>query len=47
LTGRQIVVCSGKGQKDRRTTLPVSMVQPLARHLRVVQRLHARDFGRG
>jgi integron integrase len=47
MTGGQIVVRSGKGQKDRRTTLPVSVVQPLARHLRVVQRLHARDLRAG
>ena len=32
--GHQIVVRSGKGQKDRRTTLPESLVEPLERHLR-------------
>ena len=45
--GHQIVVRSGKGQKDRRTTLPESIVEPLERHLRVVQRLHTRDRRRG
>ena len=45
--GHQIVVRSGKGQKDRRTTLPESMVEPLERHLRVVQRLHTRDRRQG
>ena len=47
MTGRQIVVRSGKGQKDRRTVLPASILQPLERHLRVVQRLHARDVRAG
>ena len=45
--GHQIVVRSGKGQKDRRTTLPESLVESLDRHLRVVHRLHARDRHRG
>ena len=47
MTGRQIVVRSGKGQKDRRTMLPASILEPLERHLRVVQRLHARDVRAG
>ena len=45
--GHQIVVRSGKGQKDRRTTLPESLVESLEQHLRVVHRLHARDRHRG
>ena len=47
VAGRQIVVRSGKGQKDRRTVLPASVLEPLERHLRVVQRLHARDVRAG
>ena len=47
LGGHQIVVRSGKGQKDRQTTLPESLVERLERHLRVVHRLHAADRHRG
>ena len=45
--GHQIVVRSGKGQTDRRTTRPESLVESLEQHLRVVHRLHARDRHRG
>ena len=45
--GHQIVVRSGKGQKDRRTTLPESLGEALEQHLRVVHRLHARDLSAG
>ena len=48
--GRQIVVWSGKGGKDRATPLPESLIAPLTRQLALVARLHARDlrcgFGR-
>ncbi len=44
---RRFVVRSGKGQKDRRTTLPESLGEVLEQHLRVVHRLHARDRRRG
>jgi integron integrase len=47
LGGHQIVVRSGKGQQDRRTTLPLSLVEPLERHLRVVRGLHTKDLDRG
>ena len=47
MASRQIAVRSGKGQKDRRTMLPSSILEPLERHLRVVQRLHVRDVQTG
>ena len=47
LGGGQIIVRRGKGQHDRRTTLPESLVEALERHLRVVQLVHARDRRRG
>ena len=47
VAGSQIVVRSGKGGKDRRTTLPMAVVEPLAVHLGEVQRLHARDLAAG
>ena len=43
----QIVVRDGKGGKDRRTPLPVSLIGPLADHLDDVRRLHARDLANG
>jgi integrase len=47
----QILVRDGKGQKDRITTLPASVKEPLLAHLREVYRLHRKDlregFGRG
>ncbi len=45
MASRQIAVRGGKGQKDRRTMLPSSILEPLERHLRVVQRLHVRACG--
>ncbi len=39
----QLVVRSGKGQKDRVTMLPSSVKGPLRKHLRGVRRLHERD----
>lgn len=42
--GGEIVVRSGKGSKDRRTTLPMAVVEPLESHLGDVQRLHAQDL---
>jgi integron integrase len=43
----QILVRDGKGQKDRVTTLPTSVKEPLVEHLRDVWRLHQRDLGEG
>jgi len=43
----QIVVRSGKGDKDRATMLPAAMKADLARHLGTVQQQHQRDLARG
>jgi integron integrase len=44
---RQIVVRDGKGQKDRVTMLPASLVQPLQAHLVRVKALHRDDLAEG
>jgi integron integrase len=44
---RQITVRDGKGQKDRATILPASLVDPLQEHLRRVRMLHQQDLDRG
>lgn len=43
----QVTVRQGKGQKDRRTPLPTSVVEPLRAHLVVVRSLHAQDLAAG
>ena len=43
----QIVVRRGKGQKDRRTMLPVAVREPLATHLGEVRRQHQSDLAAG
>ena len=43
----QIVVRSGKGDRDRVTLLPVAACVPLERHLERVRRLHLRDLTAG
>jgi integron integrase len=43
----EIVVRRGKGQKDRRTMLPTSLVRTLQAHLDDVKRLHDRDLASG
>ena len=43
----EILVRSGKGDRDRRTMLPGSAVPPLREHLERVRRLHARDLAAG
>ncbi|MGH7617288.1 MAG: integron integrase [Gemmatimonadaceae bacterium] len=43
----QIIVRSGKGDKDRVTVFPRAVRQPLADHLRRVKRLHDRDLSMG
>lgn len=40
---RQILVCEGEGNKDRRTTLPAAVKEPLAAHLGHVRELHQHD----
>jgi integron integrase len=44
---RQLVVRSGKGNKDRVTILPEAVVEPLQRHLDVVHAQHAQAMKRG
>jgi integrase len=43
----QILVRDGKGQKDRVTTLPATVKEPLLDHLRDVWRLHQQDLREG
>lgn len=43
----EIVVRRGKGQKDRRTMLPVAVEERLQGHLREVKRQHERDLADG
>jgi integron integrase len=44
---RQIIVRDGKGQKDRVTMLPASLIQPLQAHLVRVKALHRDDLAEG
>ncbi len=44
---REIVVRSGKGQKDRRTMFPERLLEPVRRHLADVRALHADDLAQG
>jgi integron integrase len=44
---RRVFVRSGKGDKDRSTLLPVSLVEPLRAHLARVKELHGRDLAAG
>jgi integron integrase len=43
----QIVVRSGKGDKDRHTMLPAAVKEPLAKHLEIIKEQHRRDLERG
>jgi integron integrase len=43
----EIVVRSGKGDKDRRTMLPATAKEPLAGHLAAVRRMHEADLRAG
>jgi integron integrase len=43
----ELTVRDGKGQKDRMTTLPRTLVEPLRTHLARVRVLHARDLAEG
>ena len=43
----QIVVRDAKGEQDRVTVLPDSLVAPLQEHLQRVKQLHERDLGEG
>ncbi len=42
-----IIVRDGKGQKDRVTILPQTLIAPLQEHLRGVKQLHDRDLAQG
>ena len=44
---RQLVVRSGKGDRDRVSLLPTSAAEPLRRHVERVTRLHRRDVEQG
>jgi integrase len=44
---RQIVVREGKGEKDRLTMLPASLVEPLKDQIAFVQKQHMRDLEQG
>ncbi len=44
---RQIVVRDGKGQKDRVTPLPDTLIEPLRAHLEQVKALHEADLSQG
>tara|TARA_R110000868_G_scaffold318088_1_gene578892 strand:- start:313 stop:1281 length:969 start_codon:yes stop_codon:yes gene_type:complete len=43
----EVVVRDGKGQKDRVTMLPRTLVVPLREHLELVEALHQRDLAEG
>lgn len=43
----QIIVRDGKGEKDRRTILPVSLAEELKAHLKRVKLLHEEDLTKG
>lgn len=44
---QQIIVRSGKGNKDRVTPMPQKLIEPLQEHLRIVRRTHQEDLDRG
>jgi len=44
---RTITVRDGKGEKDRITILPESLIEPLRKHLEQVKRLHEQDLACG
>ena len=46
-TYRQILVRDGKGQKDRVTTLPQTLLEPLKQHLEKIKDLHDQDLAEG
>lgn len=43
----QIRVCDGKGNKDRCTILPKSLIEPLQKHLETVKNIHQIDISDG
>ncbi len=47
LAGHEVVVFGGKGNKDRRTVLPSTLVEPLRAHLGRVRAVHGKDLASG
>ncbi len=47
ISRNQIVVRGGKGDKDRYTTLPMVVKEPLVHHLKTVKQQHDQDLRRG
>ena len=43
----QIIVRDGKGEQDRVTLLPFSLIDPLRKHLSEVKKIHTRDLEQG
>jgi integron integrase len=43
----QVMVCAGKGGKDRKTPLPASLIESLRRHIGRVKALHEQDLEAG
>jgi integron integrase len=43
----QIIIREGKGEKDRATMLPASLVQPLKNQIDFVRQIHERDVAQG
>lgn len=46
-SGNQLMIRSGKGDKDRLTMLPANLRKPLTDHLKEVWRMHQRDIQEG
>jgi len=46
-SSHQILVCEGKGHKDRRTMLPATVQEPLVAHLEHVRLVHQHDLAQG
>ncbi|MGK9067191.1 integron integrase [Stutzerimonas chloritidismutans] len=44
---REIIIRDGKGQKDRVTVLPGSLVEPLKKHLGLMRAIHQHELGAG
>ncbi len=44
---KQIIIRDGKGEKDRRTTLPLSLVPALQRQIKKVKTIHQEDLKKG
>ncbi|MEA5444073.1 tyrosine-type recombinase/integrase [Cyanobium gracile] len=47
LEARELTVRSGKGEEDRVTVLPASLLEPLREHLQAVRQIHRADLAGG